>query len=304
MKLRDLQYAVAVADLGHFGRAAETCHISQPALSGQIKKLEADLGVPLFERTNRAVRITAVGELIIAQAREVLAQVVRIEETAEAHLDPLAGRLRLGLIPTIGPYLTPILLPSVQHNLPGLNLRLCEDLTEVLEAELLEGRIDAAVTATTPVDSRLNEIALYDEPFWVALPAKHPLVAEEEVDITGIEPDELLLLADGHCLRDQVLSFCKVPDGETSRVNTQQTSLATILALVGAGVGATLVPATNLGGSWVTDSGIALRREKSRRASRAVRLIFRASYPGRVLMERMADIICAIVPDTVSPARR
>ncbi|MDP6707261.1 MAG: LysR substrate-binding domain-containing protein [Alphaproteobacteria bacterium] len=304
MKLRDLHYAVAVAEFSHFGRAAEACRVSQPALSGQIKKLEGELGVPLFERTNRAVRITAAGEEIIAQAREVLAQVARIEATAKAHVDPLAGRLRLGLIPTIGPYLTPILLPSVRHNLPGLELRLREDLTLTLETELLAGRIDAAVTATTPADPRLDEIPLYDEPFWVALPAKHSLAAEEEVDITGIEPDQLLLLADGHCLRDQVLSFCKVSDDETARVNTQQTSLATILALVGAGVGATLVPATNLGGSWVTDSGIALRREKSRRASRAVRLIFRASYPGRVLLERMADIVCAIVPDTVSPARR
>ena len=304
MNIRDLRYAAAVADFGHFGRAAEACHISQPALSGQIKKLEAHLGVALFERTNRAVRVTPVGELIIEQARALLAQVDQIEETAKAHLDPLTGSLRLGMIPTIGPYLTPTLLPSVFRSLPDLDLQLHEDMTHVLERDLLENRIDTAITATPPADPRLAEIPLYDEPFWVAVPNKHPLAAEEDIDIAAINPEDLMLLADGHCLRDQVLSFCKLPEGERAHVNTQQTSLTTILALVGAGVGVTLVPATALGAGWMTDTGIAMRREKTGKAARSVRLVFRASYPRRALVEKMADIICAIVPDTVSPVRR
>lgn len=304
MNIRDLKYAVAVAELGHFGHAAEACHVTQPALSGQIKKLEEELGVPLFERTNRAVRVTPVGEIIIDQARAVLAQVDRIEETAKAHLDPLCGTLRFGMITTIGPYLTPVLLPSVRHGLPNLELQLHEDMTHVLEAALLENRIDAAVTATEPEDPRLAQISLYDEPFWIALPNKHPLADRETVDIGRIRPQELLLLTDGHCLRDQVMSFCKLPEGDQARVNTQHTSLTTVLALVSAGVGITLLPAMALGGGWMTDTGIAMRREKTGKAKRHVRLIFRASYPRRTLMEKMADIICAIVPDTVLPVRR
>jgi len=304
MNIRDLQYAVAVSEFSHFGRAAEACHISQPALSGQIRKLEEHLGVPLFERTNRAVRVTPVGELIIAEARDLLARVEHIEETAKAHLDPLTGTLCLGIIPTIGPYLTPTLLPSIFDGLPDLKLQLHEDLTNVLEQSLLEGRIDAAIVATPPTDPRLTEILLYDEPFWIALPNKHPLAVEDDIDISEIRPEELLLLSDGHCLRDQVLSFCEINEGKSGQVNTQQTSLSTILALVGAGMGVTLVPAISLTGSWVTDFGIAMRREKTGKPMRSVRLIFRASYPRRTLIEKMADIICAILPDTVFPVRR
>ena len=208
------------------------------------------MGIVLFERTNRTVRITAVGETIVAQAREMLAQAERLRATAAACRDPLAGTVRLGMIPTIGPYLTPMLLPSVRRALPKLELHLYEDVTLVLEDRLLDGRLDAAITATSPEDSRLAEIPLYDEPFWIALPAAHPLAAGDAVDPHAVDADELLLLADGHCLRDQVLSFCNVPSRRESRVDTHQTSLATILALVGAGAGVTLVPATSLTRPW------------------------------------------------------
>jgi LysR family hydrogen peroxide-inducible transcriptional activator len=304
MNIRDLKYAVAIADLSHFGRAAEACHISQPALSGQIKKLEEELGVLLFERTNRSVRMTPVGELIVEHARAVLAQVDQIEETAKAHLDPLSGSLRLGMITTVGPYLTPTLLPSVRRDLPDLDLQLVEDMTHVLEGALLENRIDAVITATEPRDPRLTQILLYEEPFWIALPNRHPLADEENIDIGKIKPEELLLLSDGHCLRDQVMSFCKLLHGDQAKTHTQKTSLTTILALVGAGIGITLVPAMALGGGWMTDTGIAVRREKTGKAGRHVRLVFRASYPRRILIEKMADIIGAIVPDTVLPVRR
>ena len=304
MNIRDLRYAVAVAELGHFGRAAEACHVSQPALSGQIRKLEGHLGITLFERTRRSVRITPAGEEIIGHAKRLLATADLIEETARARIDPLSGPLRLGMIPTIGPYLTPMLLPSIVRGLPKVELRLSEDVTDVLEAELLEGRLDAAILATPVANTRLAETALYDEPFWVALPHRHPLALEDEIDVADIRLDEFLLLADGHCLRDQVLSFCAdVLPGEP-KVSTQHTSLATILALVGAAAGVTLVPATSLAGSWVTDSGIALRREKSGDAMRTVRLAFRRSFPRHAMLKRLADIVCAVLPDTVRPNRR
>jgi LysR family hydrogen peroxide-inducible transcriptional activator len=304
MKIRDLQYAVAVADEGHFGRAAETCHVSQPALSGQIRKLEDHLGVLLFERTNRRVRTTAAGEEILSHARELLALAERIEETALELTDPLSGELTLGMIPTIAPYLTSILLPSVDHGLPNIRLRLSEGLTADLERSLVEGSIDLAIIATPVEDRRLADVSLYREPFWVVLPHGHPLEREDEVDISDIAPDDLLLLADGHCLRDQVLAALPRGPVQSAAVNTTRTSLGTILALVGAGVGVTLMPALGLMGSWITDSGVVIRREKSGTAGRMVRLAFRGSYPRRAVIDKLADIVGAILPDTVMPEKR
>jgi len=295
---------VMVAETGHFGSAAEACHVSQPALSGQIRKLEQYLGVTLFERTKRRVHITPVGEEILNHARNLLSLVTVIEETASAHKDPLSGSLRLGMIPTIAPYLTPILLPSLSHGLPKVVLTLTEGMTHVLERQLLEGEIDAAILATRVDDPRVAEIALYEEPFWIALPHGHAMEERELVSIRDIQSDDLLLLADGHCLRDQVLSFCETALETNPAVNTQNTSLSTILALVGAGAGATLVPAMSLQGSWVTDAGIAVRREKTGEACRLVSLAYRTSFPRRQLLEKLADIVCAILPDTVKPERR
>lgn len=304
MNIRDLEYAVAVAEFAHFGRAAESCHVSQPALSGQIQKLEEQLGVTLFERTKRSVRVTAVGDEILVHARELLSLVKVIEDTALAQKDPLSGKLRLGLIPTIGPYLTPFLLPSLRHALPDLDLRLSEGMTHMLEQQLLAGEIDAAILATDVTDPHLKTIDLYVEPFWVALPHGHPLEDQETVDIADIEAEELLLLSDGHCLRDQVLNFCERAFSASPVVNTQNTSLPTLLALVGAGVGATLMPALSLRGPWMTDAGIAVRRERTGKASRSVNLTYRAAFPREQLLEKLADVICAMVPDTVVPERR
>ena len=304
MNIRDLKYVVAVADHCHFGRAAEACHVGQPTLSAQIRKLEQQLGASLFERTKRSVRVTPLGEEIVAKARALIALAEEIEETARARRNPLSGPLRLGMIPTLGPYLTPILLPSLRHGLPELQLSLAETVTEQLEARLLTGELDAAILATAPGDPRLEEIALFEEPFWIALPKGHPLQDREEIALADLESEELLLLEDGHCLSDQVLSFCGQAFSRSPRASTRHTSLMTVTALVGAGVGVTLVPALSLAGSWVTDSGVLLRKEASRTASRTVRLVFRASFPRRQLIDKLADIICAMVPDTVSPARR
>lgn len=304
MNIRDLRYAVAVADCGHFGRAAETCFVGQPTLSAQIRKLEDELGVTLFERTKRSVAITPIGEAIVAQARQLLGQATLIEETAKASRDPLSGPLRLGMIPTICPYLTPTLLPSLRHGLPNVALDLSEDMTEVLERRLLDGEIDAAILATDVADRRLTDIRLFDEPFWIALPGDHALAVQDTVALKSIGPEELLVLEEGHCLADQVVSFCSAAFSRAPKINTQHTSLMTILALVGAGAGVTLVPALSLRGSWVTDSGIALRKEAAGKAYRTVRVAFRASYPRRELLEKFADIVAASLPDTVMPVRR
>jgi len=309
MNTRDLEYLVAVAEELHFGRAAERCHCSQSALSGQLRKLEDNLGVTVFERTKRHVRLTEIGAGIVEHARDVLRQVDALKATAAANSNPLSGKFAIGMPLTIGPFLTPRLLPAIRHYLPDLALELVEAFTDNLEERLVAGELDVAVLATRPTHTTLDEIIVYDEPFWVALPRGHPLTDEETVDVQDIDPAELLLLADGHCLRDQVYAACRLNragrNGHgASGPRTQNTSLATILSLVGAGSGVTLVPAMSLSDSWVTDSGISLRREQSGTAGRTVRLVYRKGYPRIELIEKLADIIAGVVPDTVKPVRR
>ncbi|MEQ9489643.1 MAG: LysR substrate-binding domain-containing protein [Alphaproteobacteria bacterium] len=307
MNTRDLEYLIAVADELHFGRAAIRCNVSQSALSGQIGKLEDRLGVTIFERTKRHVQLTEIGRRLIARSKDVLTSVDALQRVAAAHTDPLAGHIVIGMPPTIGPYLTPLLLRVMKEYLPDLQLDLVEDFTDHLEDQLSDGSMDLAILATTPTRSNLSEIVLYKEPFWVAMPSGHPLTAEDSVDVEKIDASELLLLADGHCLRDQISEACKLgQNGKAGRraARTQKTSLTTILSLVGSGYGVTLVPAMSLSEAWVTDAGIAIRREKSGKAGRTVRLTHRKGYPRMALVEKLADIVAGIVPDTVHAVRR
>ncbi len=305
MNTRDLEYLVAVAEELHFGRAAERCNASQPALSGQLRKLEDRLGVKVFERTKRYVRVTAVGARIVDRAREILREVEEMEKIAAAHSDPLVGACTLGMPPTVCPYLTPVLLPALKQHLPEVGLELIEDFTDHLEQQLADGRLDLAILATAPTRANLSEIVLYDEPFWVAVPEEHPLTRHDTVDIEQIEPEEMLLLSDGHCLRDQVFEACKLDRSrafDMSGPRTQKTSLPTILALVGSGDGITLVPAMSLAGRRAADTGIAIRRERSGTAGRTIRLVHRKGYPRMALVEKLAETVAGILPDTVRPA--
>ncbi len=307
MNTRDLEYLIAVAEELHFGRAANRCNASQSALSGQIGKLEERLGVTIFERTKRHVQVTEIGRRIIEKSRDVLLSVDALQRLAAAHTDPYAGACTIGMPPTIGPYLTPLLLRVMKQYLPDVQLDLVEDFTDHLEDQLAEGAMDLAILATSPTRSTLTEIELYKEPFWIAMPTGHKLAAEDAVDVEKIDAAELLLLSDGHCLRDQIYEACKLGrNGKAGerKARTQKTSLSTILSLVGSGYGVTLVPAMSLADAWVTDAGIAVRREKSGKAGRTVRLTYRKEYPRIALVEKLADIIAGIVPDTVYPVRR
>ena len=298
MNIRDLQYVVAVAEEMHFGRAADKCNVSQPALSGQIRKLEEYLGVALFERTSRTVQITPIGDKIVAQARQLIILSDEIVSTAQTAKDPLSGQFRIGMISTIAPYLSPLILSSIRRELPDLSLTLMEGLTSDLENRLAIGELDGAILATVPRDSNLSDIALYEEPFRIALPAGHPLADQETIDLDTIAHEELLLLADGHCLRDQVLDVCHANTGMAA-ANTREASLGTLLALVEAGDGITLVPAltgpADIRGHS-THSAIVMRREASGRAGRIVRLVYRSSFPRTELVDRLASIIRANVP--------
>ena len=181
MNIRDLKYIIAVAETHHFGKAAERCFVSQPTLSGQIKKLEEELGVAIFERTNRSVEITPVGESIVAHARQMMEQADAIVQLAQAHQDPLAGPLRIGAIPTISPYLMPLILIPLRKQHPQMKLVLSEELTDVLLERLRNHEIDAALLATPVEEQDLESLPLYDEPFWVAYPRKHAFYTKDKI---------------------------------------------------------------------------------------------------------------------------
>jgi LysR family transcriptional regulator, hydrogen peroxide-inducible genes activator len=241
MNLRDLRYLVALADERHFGKAAERCFVSQPTLSAQVRKLEEYLGVPLVERQPKRVALTATGEKIVQRARLLLQEADAIVELAKTDRDPLAGTLKLALIPTVGPYLLPHVVGRLRKELPRLKLMLYEYQTAQLLDRLRAGEIDMGVLALPVSLDGLEEAELYDEPFTLGVPASHPLAERECVTLDDIRGETLLLLEDGHCLRDHALEVCgRIPVNEAQ--DYRATSLETLRQMVAAGHGITLLP--------------------------------------------------------------
>jgi LysR family transcriptional regulator, hydrogen peroxide-inducible genes activator len=258
IKLKDLRYLVAVADARHFGRAADKCFVSQPTLSAQLKKLEDYLGVQLIERQPKNVTLTEAGEQIVARARRMLEASEEVVTLARAHRDPLAGRLRLGLLPTIGPYLLPRVAQPIRKALPRLELRLYEYQTAQMLEKLEVGDLDLGILAL-PVDVEgLRTRELFTEAFTVAVPDQHRLAKRDSVRVDDLDGETLLLLEDGHCLRDQALEVC-------SRVGTQEkqdfraTSLETLRQMVATGAGITLLPELAGKGAYGNARGVVIR---------------------------------------------
>jgi LysR family transcriptional regulator, hydrogen peroxide-inducible genes activator len=305
VNFRDLQYAVAVAEERHFGRAADRCHVSQPTLSGQLRKLEESLGVTLFERTSRSVAVTPLGEAVLVHARRALAEAAAIETLVRARRDPLAGPLRLGVIPTVSPYLMPLVLGPLTRRFPALTPVLVEEVTESLLARLAGHEIDAAIIATTPQAPELSALPLFDEPFWVAYPRGHPLDALEEIAEADLADVDLLLLTDGHCLRDQVLQVCARPRDPSNQrfADLRASSLETLLNMVAAGFGCTLVPALAVRPGELAGRGIVARPLSMATAARPVALWYRRSFPQPQLLEAVADVMVAALPETVTLRR-
>lgn len=298
MNLRELEYIAAVARHGHFGRAASACHVSQPTLSGQIRKLEDELGVQLFERGRGPVRVTEAGAAVIEEARAVLAGAERIFDVARAAQDPFGGRLSLGLIPTVAPYLIPRFVRSLRESLPQLSVTYREDITERLTADLLSGALDAAVLATPPEDDALEAIPLFTEPFRLVMPDGHALAGQDRPPMQSVDRDELLLLTEGHCFRDQALAVCEL--GPPRKSSLRATSLETLVNLVSQGMGVTLVPALALRRD--IDSSLVVRPLADQSAARDVVLTVRRSFPRRALADKVAEIIRAGLPDSVAVA--
>ena len=242
MNLRDLRYLVAVADHQHFGRAAKACFVSQPTLSMQIKKLETELGVALVERSPRRIMLTQAGERVVERARIVLREADTIVDIAQQAKEPESGTLRIGLFPTLGPYLLPHVVPQVHARFPHLELLLVEEKTEEILARLRNGELDVGILARPVHDDQLHEEPLFDEDFVLAVPADHPLAGTSGPAATSvISGERLLLLDEGHCLRDQALAVCEL-SGASERNGFRATSLETLRQMVAAGVGVTLLP--------------------------------------------------------------
>ncbi|MDR2872341.1 MAG: LysR family transcriptional regulator [Xanthomonadaceae bacterium] len=241
MNLRDLKYLVALADHRHFGRAAAASHVSQPTLSTQIKKLEDELGVALVERAPRKVMLTPAGHEAAERARQIVAEVEQMKEAARRSQDPEAGTVRLGIFPTLAPYLLPHVIPQVRTRFPQLELLLTEDKSDVLLTRLREGKLDAAILVLPLHDDQLHAEFLFEEPFVLAVPGNHPLARRESLSVQDLAHQQLLLLEDGHCLRDQSLEVCRLA-GAQERAEFRGTSLETLRQMVAANVGITLIP--------------------------------------------------------------
>jgi LysR family hydrogen peroxide-inducible transcriptional activator len=297
MNLRDIKYILAVAETRHFGRAAERCFVSQPTLSGQIKKLEDQLGVTIFERTNRSVEITPSASNP-GHARLLMEQADAIEQVARAHQDPLAGPLRVGAIPTLSPYLMPLILVPLKRRYPQLKLVLFEEITDSLLRRLQQHELDAALLATPVTDPDLAAMPLFDEPFWLAHPRNHPLYDKDEITETIWSSIDLLLLSEGHCLTHQVMEVCHLADRprDGEMADLRAASLETLLQLVGAGFGCTLVPALAIRGGWMTDSGIIARPLAFDAAYRRISLVYRRSFPRRAALDAFAETCASTCP--------
>ena len=259
MTLTELKYIVALARERHFGKAAETCHVSQPTLSLGIKKLEEELGVKLFEHSANEVSVTSLGEEIVRQAQGVLEQAAAIKEIAKRGKDPLAGPLKLGIIYTIGPYLLPDLVRQCIRRTPQMPLMLQENFTVKLLEMLRTGEIDCAIMAEPFPDTGLALAPLYDEPFMAAVPAGHPLAQAEAVHAEDLRQETMLLLGNGHCFRDHVLEVCPEfarfsSNAEGIRKSFEGSSLETIKHMVAAGMGVTLVPRLSVPGDALVSS--------------------------------------------------
>ena len=300
MNLRRLEYLVALADHRHFGRAAEAVFVSQPTLSSQIKKLEQELGVELVERGTRGVMLTEPGERIVVRARAMLAEADNICAIAGLSTDPEAGSLRLGVFPTLGPYLLPHVVPAIRERFPRLELLLIEEKSEVLLAQLRDGRLDAVLLAMPNALPGLHEEPLFDEQFLLAVPAGHRLADAGHVAISALAGESLLLLDEGHCLREQALSVCHMA-GAGERVGFRATSLETLRQMVASGTGVTLLPRLAVSPPVPESPDIVLVDLDSPAPSRRIALYWRTSSVHAEILGELADMIRRAAAGLVAP---
>ena len=295
MNLRDLRYFVALADTRHFGKAAERSFVSQPTLSAQIKKLETYLGVQLIERQPRKVTLTEMGARILPLARSILQESDEIVSLARNDHDPLSGKLKVALIPTIGPYLLPLVARKLRKQLPLLKVMLYEYQTQPLLEKLRAGDIDLGILALpVPLDG-LEARPLYEEDFTLAVPSNNPLAKRSNVKIDDLTGETLLLLEDGHCLRDQALDVCSRIDVKESE-DYRATSLETLRQMVAAGLGITLLPKLATRGPFGSGQGLAVKEFSRPVPSRSIGAVWRKSTARTDAIKAVCDAIHSSMP--------
>lgn len=301
MNLSDLRYLVAVADHRHFGRAAEASFISQPTLSTQIKKLERELGVQLVERSPRHVVLTEAGEQVVQRARVILREADTIRDIARRAAAPESGSLRIGLFPTLGPYLLPHVVPRVHRRFPQLELLLIEEKTEELLVRLRDGRLDVAVLAQPIHDDQLHEEPLFVEDFVLAVPVDHPLARTVTAPSSSVLAGEsLLLLEEGHCLRDQALDVCHL-SGALERRGFRATSLETLRQMVAAGVGVTLLPNLAVQPPVTVPDAVRIVRFAAPAPNRCIAMYWRRTTAHHELLRELATMFRDLPPGLVQP---
>jgi len=291
MNFRELEYLVAVDTYKHFRKAAKKCFVSQPTLSGQLKKLETELGVQLVERTTRNVFLTPIGEEIVKKARAILAEAASIEDLIKTYSDPMSGRINIGLIPTIAPYLLPLIVQPINRTYPKLEIILHEVQTEVMLKKLVEGTLDAGILAVPLEMKGLEQIILYNEPFYVALNNKHKFANKSKIMKDDLKGETLLLLEEGHCLRGQVLDVCSYAMTK-ERKDFQGTSLETIRHMVSTGIGITLIPQTAIESTNLNQNSSIKYIPFSKPApARSVGFLFRKTSNRKICFQNLACLI-------------
>ncbi len=296
MNLRDLKYLVALADHKHFGRAAAACFISQPTLSTQIKKLEDELGVALVERAPRRVMFTPAGRDAAERARQIVAEVEQMKEAARRTQNPESGTVRLGIFPTLGPYLLPHVVSKIRKRFPNLELLLIEEKTEVILHQLREGRLDVGVLALPLHDDQVHIEPLFEEPFLLAVPESHRLARNKIMRIEDLAQESLLLLEDGHCLRDQALDVCHLA-GAGEKNGFRATSLETLRQMVAANVGMTLLPMLAVKPPVAPSQDLALIPFRAPPPSRRIAMAWRRSSAMSEFLTKLAAVFRDLPPD-------
>ncbi|MCR0982316.1 LysR substrate-binding domain-containing protein [Roseomonas populi] len=292
LSFRDIEYLVAVADHLHFGKAATACAVSQPTLSAQVRKLEDYLGVQVFERASRSVMITDRGVEVIAQSRAVLAEGRRLLEMAQSRAEPLGGQFRLGVISTLAPYVAPIILNPLRERFPKLRLHLVDGMAHSLVRALEAGELDALLASSPIRGIELSELPVFHESFVLAVPRDHRLAVIERVTLEDVPADELILLSDGHCLRDQTIALFSGQRATQGGGAMQATSLETLRQMIGAGIGLSLLPQLAVQVGTLLDDMVAYRLIRAPALpGRDISLFHRPSF-GRIREVRLLrDVI-------------
>ncbi|MEO5325022.1 LysR substrate-binding domain-containing protein [Mesorhizobium sp. CC13] len=287
LTLKQLRYFEALARHSHFGRAADACAISQPAMSVQIKDLEENLGSELFERSARQVRLTGFGEQFAARVRDILRSVDELEDLARAARERLVGRLRIGVIPTVAPYLLPTIIGNLTRLHDGLDIHVRETQTQKLIHELAEGRLDTAIVALPVSEPSLAEVALFEENFVLVRPGED--AGKPVPDREMLREMRLLLLEEGHCFREQALSFCNLHSARPREL-LDGSSLSTLVQMVGAGIGVTLIPEMAVPVETLSAS-VSVARFKSPQPSRTIGMIWRKASPLAEQLLQISDVV-------------